>query len=116
MDYDIGSKKSVESDLVDWVEIVRGHLTEVDDFYKQCQAHTYQTSKFKYICRIKDKCWLDTQYRLCSCVDFIDRKVCSHFIALCTSTDLLLHEDEKEFVTVRTRGRPKKNNCALAKD
>ncbi len=75
MDYDIGSQKSVESDLVDWVEVVRGHLTEVDDFYKQYQAHTYQTSKYKYICRIncdeKEIHKMNVEYRKCKAIDCV---------------------------------------------
>ena len=49
----------------------------------------------------------------CTCITFLDLYVCPHYFAACLLLNLIPDDEDREFLTIRTRGRLKGAKGAL---
>ena len=59
--------------------------------------------------------WVNTSYRSCSCVDYLDKAVCVHIVAVLKHLDQFVDDDDREFFAKKKSGRkPKASKNGLS--
>ena len=56
----------------------------------------------------RNKYYITIRPRFCACSGFLDICTCRHYIAACNLTNNYFDNEDREFNTVKSRGRPKK--------